>query len=103
MCVCVSCVCVCVCELTVTYMKYFPFLLPSFSPSLPPSLSQSELRDRSDSDMLSLDQLDNELAQWEEELGEEGEGEEGGAGEGDEHLLNSKTDDDLMLEFAEFL
>ena len=50
--------------------------------------------------MLSTDQLDSELAQWEEELEGEGEGE----GEDDEDdLLNSKTDDDLMLEFAEFL
>ena len=49
--------------------------------------------------MLSYDQLESELAQWEEELGEEGEGEGGG----DDELLDSKTDDDLMLEFAEFL
>ena len=69
-------------------------------PSLSPPCSQSELRNRIDSEMLSTDQLDSELAQWEEELEGEGEGE----GEEDEDdLLNSKTDDDLMLEFAEFL
>ena len=74
---CCVCVCVCVC-------------------------SQSELRDRRISEGLSLEQLDTELAQWEEELGEIGEeGEVGGVD--DEGLLDSKTDDDLMLEIAEFL
>ena len=89
----------------------FPSLLPliplsSIPPSLPPSCppsppahSQSELRGRSNSDILSYDQLDDELKRWEEELGQGGvEGEEGAEG-----LLDSKTDDDLMLEFAEFL
>ena len=64
--------------------------------------SQSELRDRRISENLTLEQLDSELAQWEEELGEVGEEGEGGAVD-DEGLLDSKTDDDLMLEFAEFL
>ena len=64
------------------------------------SRSQSELRDRSDSEILSYDQLDSELAQLEEELEGEGEGE---GGEVEDDLLDSKTDDDLMLEFAEFL
>ena len=64
--------------------------------------SESELRDRSsESDILSGDQLDNELAQLEEELGEMGE-EEGTEGT-DDQLLDSKTDDDLMLDIAEFL
>ena len=53
------------------------------------------------SDSFSLEQLDSELAQWEEELGEVGEHGEGVTDE--EGLLDSKTDDDLMLEFAEFL
>ena len=54
------------------------------------------------SEKISLEQLDSELARWEEELGEGGEEGEGGASD-DERLLDSKTDDDLMLEFAEFL
>lgn len=62
--------------------------------------SQSELRDRSDSEILSYDQLDSELAQLEEELEGEGEGE---GGDVEDVLLDSRTDDDLMLDFAEFL
>ena len=50
--------------------------------------------------MLSHEQLDSELARWEEELHYEGGTEDH---EEEDELLKSKTDDDLMLEFAEFL